>query len=145
MAQDEARRWNPLTRRLPPGIEALRDEVTRSEAVLTELGKTIAVLKVEPPPGARVKEWNRAEPATSRDYSRQIKFGGAAGTGFFIMAILGVCFLELRSGRISSADEVLYGLNMSVVGTLPPVLEFELNVTPASGMGLYVVDTECSR
>jgi capsular exopolysaccharide synthesis family protein len=117
-AQEEVRRWNPLTRRLPPSIEALRDEVARSDAVLTELGKTIAVLKVEPPPGARVKEWNRAEPPAGKDYSRQIKFGGAAGFGLFMLAVLGVGFLELRSGRISSTDEVL---GMPVVGTIPPV------------------------
>ena len=63
-----------------------------------------------------------------RDYSRQIKFGGAAGLGFFVMALFGVGYLELRSGRISSPEEIVQGLGMPVVGTLPPV--------PAKARGL---------
>ena len=122
LAQAEARDYNPQYRKSHPAIEALRDEVARTEAVLTELGKAIAVLQVEPTPGPRVKEWSRAEVPAGKDYSRQIKFGGAAGLGVLRHGRAGRRLPRTsRPAGSATPMKCMRGLGMPVVGTLPPV------------------------
>ena len=45
----------------------------------------------------------------------------AFGFGLFFTVLFGVAFLEFRSRKISGADEVLHGLGLNIVGTLPPL------------------------
>jgi succinoglycan biosynthesis transport protein ExoP len=120
-AEKEVRDNNPNSRRWPADVEALRDDATRLDVALTKLGETIQLIQMEPAKSSRVSPWQRAEVPSNKDYSRQIKFGGAAGLGGFCLALFGIGFLEFRVRRISGVDQVQRGLGMSVVGTLPRV------------------------
>src|SRR5262249_40550158 len=61
----------------------------------------------------------KAETPHTLDRSRQYKFAGAAGLGAFVFLLLGVTLLEFRSRKINTADEVVNGLGLDLLGALP--------------------------
>jgi succinoglycan biosynthesis transport protein ExoP len=122
-ARIEAADLNPSAQRGSLVVENMRNEVTRLETSLTELNKTIALLKAEPVAGSRVALLQQAEPPQSKDVSRQAKMAGVAGLGLFCLGLFGVSFWEFRSRRITGADEVSTGLGLTLIGTLPALPE----------------------
>lgn len=111
---------NPANRGRPPDVQAMQDEIDRAERALAKLGETIALLKVDPAMGSRLTPLQeRVMPPTARDHGRQVKLAAAAGVGMFGFLLLGVALLEFRVRRISDADEVVQGLGLHLVGTLP--------------------------
>ncbi len=114
--EDEANRLknNPL----PPLVMVMKDDILSMENAQTKLKDMIASLKSEAV-SARVTLLQQAEVPTSREYGRQLKFVGVAGLGAFGLMLLGVSWWEFRARRINAADEVVQGLRMSLVGTLP--------------------------
>jgi capsular exopolysaccharide synthesis family protein len=61
----------------------------------------------------------RAARPDTPDYSRRVKFGGAAGVGVFGLLLFGVALIEFRSRKVNSASEVAEGLGLNVLGSLP--------------------------
>jgi succinoglycan biosynthesis transport protein ExoP len=100
---------------------ALENQVAYTQAALQELGKKIAMLTVEPAAGTRVTLMQKAEVPRRKDSGRQTKMAGTAGISLFSLLLLGVSFWEFRARKISQADEVVRGLGLSLVGTLPSV------------------------
>lgn len=117
----ETQKLSPASNPQPLHVIAMRDEITGIELGLNELGKAIAAHRVEPVLGTRVSVLQRAEPPTAKDMSRQVKLAGVAGFGLAGLMLFGVAWLEFRSRRITAADEVVRGLHMNLVGTLPPM------------------------
>jgi capsular exopolysaccharide synthesis family protein len=60
-----------------------------------------------------------AVPPTGLDHSRQIKVAGAGGVAAFGLLLFGVGFWEFRSRKVGAASDVVRGLGMNLVGTLP--------------------------
>ena len=55
----------------------------------------------------------------SRTAYKRLMTIAMAGLGAFGCALLGISWREYRSRRVDSADEVVHGLGLRLVGTLP--------------------------
>jgi capsular exopolysaccharide synthesis family protein len=114
-----ARKLNPSNRPKSADMVGLENQIAYTQSALQELGKKIATLAVEPAANTRVTLLQKAEVPGQTDNSRQAKMAGMAGFGLFGLVLLGVSFWEFRSRKISQVDEVVQGLGLNVVGTLP--------------------------
>ncbi|MFL5244248.1 MAG: polysaccharide biosynthesis tyrosine autokinase [Gemmataceae bacterium] len=69
---------------------------------------------------SRIRKWDdKAYSKRPDDFLKRASISGVAGLGGFAFILLAVAFLEFRSRKIDSSDEVVYGLGMPLVGTLP--------------------------
>jgi capsular exopolysaccharide synthesis family protein len=100
-------------------VESARRTIDQTETALNELGKQIATLVVEPALGKRVMKTQDADTPRTRDLTRSALFAGAGGVGVFGLLLFGVALLEYRVRRINAVDEVVHGLGLPLVGTLP--------------------------
>jgi polysaccharide biosynthesis transport protein len=92
-------------------------------ALASEVAKTVGtevqamIVELEAPSRIRLIEW--AEPPTLTDPSRKSKMAGGVALGGFA-AFLGLLSLwEFRSRRIDTVEEVVNGLGINLVGSLP--------------------------
>jgi capsular exopolysaccharide synthesis family protein len=115
----EARRLTPGNRVLNPEAEALRQEVILKEDVLKKLGERIETLKATQSLTSVVTLVQRAELPQLMDRSRQLKLAGTSGVGIFSLLLFAVALWEFRTRKISNVKDVVDGLGMNVVGTLP--------------------------
>jgi polysaccharide biosynthesis transport protein len=104
-------------------IEKAREEALKYDEIVKRLDAQIAALDVEftadlPP------RWKLLEPpaAVKNTPDRLKKLGMAAG-GTFAFFILGISFLEFRKRRVSTVDEIVRGLELRLMGTVPTVPE----------------------
>jgi capsular exopolysaccharide synthesis family protein len=115
----EARRLSPGNRVVSPEAEALRQEVNLKEDVLKKLGERIETLKATQRVSSVVTLVQRAELPQVLDRARQLKLAGFTGVVVFGFLILGVSLLEFRSRKINNAKDVVEGLGLRLVGTVP--------------------------
>lgn len=105
-----------------PELVALLNEIETAEKALDVISQQIHFLRINPPQN-RVSILQDAIEPGDRDTSRQYKIAGAASIGMFLLTVLGVSFLEFRSRKITSSDEVKRGLGLTVLGTVPTLPE----------------------
>ncbi|MCI0685068.1 MAG: polysaccharide biosynthesis tyrosine autokinase [Gemmataceae bacterium] len=117
-ARDEVERLMPGPQNVPSDVLSLRDNISSMERAIGKIGEDITVLRANPAK-TRVELLQRATPPQDRDMSRQAKFAGAGGIGVFGLALLGVAFLEFRRRKVGGAEDVVRGLGIAVVGTVP--------------------------
>jgi capsular exopolysaccharide synthesis family protein len=125
----EVQRLEALVKRLTSAIrqpdkptsdlERLRAEVIQSEATLKRVADQLEIWKVEPriPPRATLLE--AAEAPHSKNVQLQIKLAGTSALGVFAIVAFGICWRESRARRVYAVEDVVSGLGMSLVGTLP--------------------------
>jgi capsular exopolysaccharide synthesis family protein len=100
-------------------FEMLKAEVKREGDFVDDLGKNRDILRLEQNRPSRVTIFQEAALA-KHDMKRQLLsalFAAIAGLG---LAGLGVSWLDCRARRIHSAEEVITGLGLRVVGAVPP-------------------------
>jgi capsular exopolysaccharide synthesis family protein len=102
-------------------LESLRDEVMQAEEVLKKVALQAEALNVERDSESRIRPIEDA--VASRPDQRIRQIGASAGGGFGALALilLGFTWCECRSLRINSPDEVVRGLGLKIMGTLPLV------------------------
>lgn len=120
-AEADAARLSPNSRPQPQDVLALREEISNTKIALTDIEKTIRALLIEPTQEARVTLLQSAEAPQMRDRSKQMKIGAVAAFGMFGLLLFGVSWLEFSTRKINAADEVVRGLGMNLVGTLPSI------------------------
>jgi capsular exopolysaccharide synthesis family protein len=135
----EVQRLDGEARRLLPGarasadVEELRKDVALKEDALKKLGDRMETLKLAPALGSRVTLVERADRPKVLDTSRQLKLAGSAGLGIFGLLLFGVALLEFRTRKINGTAEVVQGLGMSLVGTLPALPAAARKALPGLG------------
>jgi len=117
----EAEALQYANRKMPQDVIALRDDISNTKNALTDMEKTILALQIEPTQEARVSLLQPAEVPQMRDRSRQMKIGVVAAFGIFGLMLFGVSWLEFSTRKINAANEVVRGLGMNLVGTLPSI------------------------
>lgn len=100
-------------------LKSTKDEIATAEDAERKIAQELEVLKVELNAPARIKVLAKARVPIIKDESRSVKIGGTAAAIALISVLLGVSFWEFRSRRIETVDEVIDGLGMRLVGTLP--------------------------
>jgi capsular exopolysaccharide synthesis family protein len=103
-------------------LEMLRAELKQEENVLERVGNELEGLKVELRSPPRVSLYQEAGLA-KRDNKRQIAAATLAPMLVILLVCFGVGWWEHRARRIHSADEVITGLGMRILGTLPPLAQ----------------------
>jgi capsular exopolysaccharide synthesis family protein len=103
------------------GFELEREKESRKlvAATVQEINKEIYKLTVELGAPPRVMMLQPATGVPVEDFPRRLRSTSLAALGAFLAALLAVAFLEFRSYRIGSVDEVVTGLGMNVMGALP--------------------------
>jgi capsular exopolysaccharide synthesis family protein len=102
----------------------LRDKdfnLTMAEDTLKKVEEAVNSLEVEMlNKSSRISKWDdKAYSRRPNDFLKRASVSGVAGLGGLALILLAVAFLEFRSRKIDSSDEVVYGLGMPLVGTLP--------------------------
>jgi capsular exopolysaccharide synthesis family protein len=116
-------------------VDAVRRGIKQAEDALNDLGRQIAALRLESALGPLISKLQDAETPRSVDTARQVKFAGVAGLGTFGLLLFGVAFREYRVRRISALDEVVQGLGLNLVGTLPALPARARRPLPAGSAG----------
>jgi capsular exopolysaccharide synthesis family protein len=105
--------------RVAADLEAMRDEVSQAEVVLKKVGDELGMLAAEPPGAGRVTLLEAAAVPVARNMDRQLKVLGGAAFSTFGLIVLGIALMEFRSRRVGTIEDVVQGLGLPVVGTLP--------------------------
>jgi succinoglycan biosynthesis transport protein ExoP len=113
---EEAQSGGP---KVPPEVAALRDQVTQLENEAKEIGAEVAKLTGSLGGEPRVRLHAEAFVPQERDTSRSYKVAVAVGMLAFLGLVAGMCLLEATGRRVYSSGDVLQGLGMRIVGTLP--------------------------
>jgi polysaccharide biosynthesis transport protein len=101
-------------------LEAKRAEVDEKQATLKIVSEKRAQLQVEAQSNRmRIERQQLAEPPDSKNTRSRDTLTALAGFAGLFIGVLGTSFLEFRTRRIQSADDVTGELGMNVVGTLP--------------------------
>jgi capsular exopolysaccharide synthesis family protein len=101
-------------------LESIRDEIAHAETAEKKIGDELEVLNVELHAPPRVKLFEAAD-APRREEDNRKRTSGIVGLGALAMVLLGVAWLEFRSRRIDSVDDVVHQLQIPLVGVLPPL------------------------
>jgi capsular exopolysaccharide synthesis family protein len=119
------------TRQLPKEVAALDTAIKSDRASFDRMQDKVALVKARlqvlandnpenlQASGANIALLQSAETPQTMDRSRQFKFAGAAGLGMFVLMLLGVTLVEFRSRKINGAEDVVQGLGLGLVGTVP--------------------------
>jgi capsular exopolysaccharide synthesis family protein len=100
-------------------VEWLRDEIALADDLVRKMGAQLQILQVEKHAPPRFQTLEEAYSIPDKD--GRLKKSGMAGGGVFALVVFAITFLEFRSRRLSSVDEVVRGLRLKLVGTLPSV------------------------
>jgi polysaccharide biosynthesis transport protein len=101
-------------------IDDIQDVILHADNAAKKIGEELEVLNVELRARPRVQLLESAD-APRKEDDKRVSMAGMAGLGTFGMFVLGVAFLEFRTRRISSIDEVTQSLGLRVMGSLPPI------------------------
>jgi capsular exopolysaccharide synthesis family protein len=102
------------------GLILLRELEERNEVLtsIKRLAGEIRKLKEEQRDPPRV-ELLETKMFRADDFSRRVKYSFLAALGGFGAIVFGIALLEFRSLRIDSLDDVVHGIGLNVMGTLP--------------------------
>jgi capsular exopolysaccharide synthesis family protein len=67
----------------------------------------------------RVQRWGESVTPRADEAARKIRMAALAGLGALVAVLALISFLEFRARRIMSVDEVVHGLGLRLMGTLP--------------------------
>jgi capsular exopolysaccharide synthesis family protein len=100
-------------------LESLRDDITQAEGTLKTITAELEKLKVERQAPPRVTSQEDAVIFHPEGNLLKIMATAGAGLGSLGLVLFGFGWWEFRSRKVDSLDEVVHGLGMRVVGTLP--------------------------
>jgi capsular exopolysaccharide synthesis family protein len=117
------RRKQALQEKADKGVdlEWLHDDIAQLDSLIKEVSRQRQVLEVELDAPPRTKLHEEAFVVPAQTASSRLRMAGGAGLGTFAAVLFGIAFLEFRRRRVTSADEVVQGLKMKLVGSLPLV------------------------
>ena len=101
-------------------LEMLRTEIQREDKVANRVGDELQVLKIELRSPPRVT-LNQESAIQKKDIKRFLLAMILGPVGALVGVCLIIAWWEFRARRIQSSDEVMRGLGMRVLGTVPAV------------------------
>ena len=108
-------------------LESTKDKIRFTERNAEIIGQEVENLKIELNAPSRVNRFGTKEEAEENVVARpgsekkRLMATGFAGFSIFGLVLLSVAWLDARVRRIDNVNEVVHGLGMELVGTLPPL------------------------
>jgi polysaccharide biosynthesis transport protein len=100
----------------------LQEDIAQLGIVQKEVTRQKQALEVEIDAPARVTQLeDEVSVLPAQTESSRMRLAGGVGLGTFAAILLGIALLEFRLRRVNSAEEVVDGLKMRLVGSLPLV------------------------
>ncbi len=100
-------------------LETEREEIAIATDISRRVRSEVEAVQVELNAPERIQVLAEARIPNRKDELRKAKAAGGAALGGFACALLGVSFWEYRARRVSAAHELVSGLGIRLVGTLP--------------------------
>jgi succinoglycan biosynthesis transport protein ExoP len=119
---DEAKQLDEGTRslnRTTLDLEASQDEIAQAELAAKRIGSEIEALNVELQAPPRIRLMEAAEAPHTKDDGKHLKMASLAGLGTFALVLFSVSWLEFQARRVSTVEEVVQGLGLKLLGSLP--------------------------
>jgi capsular exopolysaccharide synthesis family protein len=120
LLQDEAKRLDKETRNIGEtslDLETIREGVERASQVTKTVTGEIEALRVELAAPGRVSSFEEALVHPGK--SKKLLMAGGAALAALACVLFAVSWWEFRARRINTADEVVQGLGIRLMGTLP--------------------------
>lgn len=102
-------------------LSSLQKEVLQDERIEHQISDELTRLDLDPEAGGRISLFRKAETPHSPDMSKKIRIVGMSGGGMLAVVVFGILWLDLRTRRINTLEEVAGGLRLPVLGLLPTV------------------------
>jgi capsular exopolysaccharide synthesis family protein len=103
-------------------LVSLKEDIAQLEGVYSRIANEKEALKVELDAPERVVLIEEAYPAATLSAEKKRYLGLAGGALAALgLSLFGVGYLELRSRRITTSTDVVQGLGMRLLGTIPPL------------------------
>lgn len=115
---DRLRRETQVARTLPEDVERLRERLDMETKQERRIDEELVGMRFRMDDPPRVTLRQDAAPAP-RDTAKVMQLAGGAGLGVFGAVLFGFAFLEFRSRRINTLDDVAQGLGIRVLGAVP--------------------------
>jgi capsular exopolysaccharide synthesis family protein len=109
-------------------LQGLQDEIEHAEATVKQMGRETEKLWVELQAPKRVKLLHLADVPKVVNLTKHLAVTGFVGVSSLGLVLFGIAFWETRIQRVDTADEVVRGLGMDLVGVLPAL------PTPSRGL-----------
>ena len=100
-------------------VQDNKDELKQLEDAANKIAAEVEKLDVELNAPKRIEILEEAIPPTTRNVKKWYMTLGMIGIGSFLGTLFLIAFLEMRTRKIDSADEVVQDLGLAVVGSLP--------------------------
>jgi capsular exopolysaccharide synthesis family protein len=119
-------------------LDNFREDMSPLEDMTKRLKTEQKALQIEL--AAPTREWviEEATVLRSNTQARKIMLTAGAALGGFFLVLFGVALLEHRTRRINTVDEVVLGLGMRLLGTIPCSRRVARSVGGKPGRGLAV-------
>lgn len=104
-------------------IETLTKEIERKQEIAKRFSMEVEALKLELRNPPRIRKIQDAIEPETRDPNRQSKTIILAGISAFLFVGFCTAWFEFRSRRIHHADEIVQGLGIRLLGTIPALPE----------------------
>jgi capsular exopolysaccharide synthesis family protein len=109
-------------------LDTLQDEIAHIQATSETVGEQTEQLSVELQAPKRVKLLHLADAPKVMNLTKHLAVTGFVGLSSLGLVLFGIAFWETRIQRVDTADEVVRGLGVGLVGVLPAL--------PTSSRGL---------
>ncbi len=100
-------------------LEKVQGEIADIQAFLNHISGQMQTLKVELKAAPKIRALGDAWASPPGIGRKQILATWASGLGAFALVLLGFSWREFRARKINTLDEIIHGLGLRVVGTLP--------------------------
>ena len=100
-------------------VQDNKEELKQVEDAATKIASEVEKLEVELQAPPRISLIEDAIPPTTRNAKKWYTTFGGISLGSFLGTLFVIAFLELRTRKVDSADEVVGDLGLAVVGSLP--------------------------
>jgi succinoglycan biosynthesis transport protein ExoP len=130
-------------------LEAIQEDLTRQEELSKRAAASLQAVQVEMQAPSRTSLLEEAVLTQVGGPSRVVKFVALPSLAVFFGLIVGVAWIEARTGRISRSDQVSQQLGINPVGLLPDVPDWPRGFVDSAAIGAEdeftdAVDATCA-
>ena len=98
-----------------------KEEIAKFDNVMKSAYKKIEVIEIEQKAPARVKKYGEGSIYMPDATKRKVMFTAGATGGALVLVLLAFAWVEFQTRKVRTPEEVVQGLGMRLVGTVPPL------------------------